>query len=244
MVRYNKQKMTRNVMKLLSEGSNNTGDARDMFLKMKMLDDLEDSKPREEDAPTTSDISEQLLVKGVVDASDISEKKLCMGSMLVPCLLVRVSPLYTMHIETSSRFITVSLNDNPVATMSIGNRCAEQVATWILRQKQNLDTYLEEWEDVLRNAAKKTKSNRMTKLAVKAIVTEAMKEFPGVEYTLVEQKRRIRIRVRLLNSRLGVFIDAWWGSYKTRLPQQLADLRTLIDTHSSTTLKDFFVQSR
>ena len=118
---------------------------------------------------------------------------------------------------------------------------AVDVALWMIRQKQNLGTYLESWGAVLDNACKKAKSNRMAYLGIRAIFTEAMKEYPHVKYVFVEQKRRVRIRVKIPDTHLGVYIDAWWGSYKERLPKQIESLKQILDVHSKSNIKEFFV---
>jgi hypothetical protein len=88
------------------------------------------------------------------------------------------------------------------------------------------------------------KTNRMSMLAIKAIFTEAMKDYHDIQYDFIEQKRRLRICVFLPNSRLGVYIDAWWGSYKQRLPKQIDDLKQLIKIHNEVCIKDFFISHR
>ena len=101
-----------------------------------------------------------------------------------------------------------------------------------------------EWESVLSRASKKCKGNRMAVLAIKAIFTEAMKDYPALKYDFVEQKRRMRIMVKLPNSRLGVAIDAWWGSYKKTLPSQIENLKTLIEVHNKIGNMDFYIPKR
>ena len=105
--------------------------------------------------------------------------------------------------------------------MYIDSYRAEDVAMWIIRQKQNIDKYMEGWNDVLNKACKKAKGNHMALLAIRAIFTDAMKDYTDIKYEIIEQKRRARIRVTLPKGRLGVFLDAWWGSYKDKLPPQI-----------------------
>jgi hypothetical protein len=71
--------------------------------------------------------------------------------------------------------------------------------------------------------------------------TEAMKDYPQVKYELVEQKRRARIKVMIPNTHLGVYLDAWWGSYRESLPRQIESLKLIIEAHSKSTLTNFFV---
>ena len=84
----------------------------------------------------------------------------------------------------------------------------------------------------------------MALLAIKAIFTDAMREYTNVHYDFIEQKRRLRILVKLPGNKLGVVIDAWWGSYKERLPKQLEDIKRLIDFHNTLGRVDFVVSKR
>ena len=117
---------------------------------------------------------------------------------------------------------------------------AANVVIWVIRQKQNLDLYLQEWEELFKETAKKQKKEHMAFLAIKAIFTEAMRDYPKLKYEIVEQQRKARIKVEIPNSNLGVCIDGWWKSYQQRLPQQIESLKLLIDTHRNSAIKTFF----
>ena len=81
----------------------------------------------------------------------------------------------------------------------------------------------------------------MAYLGIRAKFTEAMKDYPEVKYVFLEQKRRARIKVMIPDTHLGVYIDAWWGSYKERLPKQIESLKLILAAHSKSKLTDFFV---
>ena len=98
---------------------------------------------------------------------------------------------------------------------------------------------MEGWNEVLNTAYKKAKRSRMALLAIKAIFADAMKDYSDIEYDIIEQKRRARIRVALPKGRLGVFLDAWWGSYKEKLPPQIESLKILIEAHRKSILTNF-----
>ena len=115
------------------------------------------------------------------------------------------------------------------------------IALWMIRQRHKLDKYIEEWDTVLDLACKKSKLDRMAFLKIRAIFTEAMKDYPRLKYVIVEQKRRARIRVKIPNTDVGVYIDAWWGSYEEKLPPQIESLKLLLDAHRKSCLKNFFV---
>ena len=125
--------------------------------------------------------------------------------------------------------------------MYLKSYLAEDVAQWMIRQKQNFEKYMESWDAVLDIASKKAKSNRMAYLGVRAIFTEAMKDYPQLKYEFVEQKRRARIKVMIPDTRLGVYIDAWWGSYRERLPKQIESLKLILAAHKKSNLTDFFI---
>jgi hypothetical protein len=135
----------------------------------------------------------------------------------------------------------VKINDKNIATTYLRNYRIEDIVKWIIRQKVNFDTYLNEWETVIKTISKKVKTNNLALLAIKATFSDAMKDYPNIKYMFIEQKRRVRIKVHLPNNKLGLYIDAWWGSYKQRLPEQIEELKLLIEAHSKTQLKDFFV---
>ena len=74
-------------------------------------------------------------------------------------------------------------------------------------------------------------------------------------HEFIEQKRRVRIKVYLPNSRLGVYIYAWLGSYQKTLSEQINYLKILIDAHRRNTsnnnsklktniIQNFFVTKR
>ena len=121
---------------------------------------------------------------------------------------------------------------------------AEDIALWMIRQKQKLNEYIEGWDAVLEIACKKAKLNRIAFLGIQAIFNNAMKDYPQVKYVIVEQKRRARIRVRVPNTNLGVYIDAWWGSYKEKLPKQIESLKMLLAAHRKSSIKTFFVHHK
>ena len=112
---------------------------------------------------------------------------------------------------------------------------------WLIRQKENLESYLNDLETCLNDAAKKRKERRMTVLSIESIFKDSMKDYPDLEYEFIEQKKRLRIKVRMPNSKLGVILDAWWGSYQKKLPKEIEDLKTLIEAHSKTSQMNFYI---
>ena len=243
MMKYSKQIINNSILRSLSEDMN-MGDILDTFLMMKMSNDIDESKSQAKKAPSLSDIKIQLLGNEVIEEKDYSIQMFGAVNISVPRLSVKISPSCTLFIENVRGSLQAKVNDKKMTTMCIRMGKAEEVAMWIIRQKEKFESYLEEWDTVIKTASKKNKGNRMSMLAIKAIFSEAMKEYPNLVYDFMEQKRRLRIWVKLPNSKLGVYIDAWWGSYKKRLPEQIEDLEVLIEAHSKTNLKDFFISHR
>ena len=243
-MKYSKQVINNLVREILAKDYN-TQVAQDVFLRLMMQNDMKETMALNVMNPTLSDIRLQLLGNGIIDDNDIQLMMSKARKVPTQLLKVKISPFCTLYAETTrGGILQLNINDTAAATMTAVHINDEDVAKWIIRQKQQLDGYMKEWETVLSNASKKVKGNRLSLLAIKAIVTEAMKDYPTVKYEMIEQKRRMRIKVELPNSRLGVYIDAWWGSYKDRLPEQLESLKTLIEAHSKSTIKDFYISSR
>lgn len=242
-MKYSKQVINNTVLRYISEGMSNE-DILDNFLMMKMSNDFDEEKPTGKKAASLSDIKIQLLGNGVIEEKDYSIKMFGNINISIPRLSVKLSPTCTLFIESVRGILQAKVNDKNMTTMSIQTNKAEDIAMWIIRQKQNFERYLDEWNTVIRTASKKNKGNRMSMLAIKAIFSEAMKEYPDLCYDFMEQKRRVRIRVKLPDSKLGVIIDAWWGSYKERLPEQIEDLKVLIKAHNKTHIKDYFISHR
>ena len=240
-MKYSKQVISNSILKYISEGINN-GDILDSFLMMKMSNDLDEEKSLGKRAPSVSELTNHLRKHEVMEAKDYETSGIAhIGN---PRLMVKLSPSCTLYIENIRGILQVKVNDKNIAMLNIRMNKPEDVIQWIIRQKQNFESYTDEWNNIIKTASKKAKGNRMSLLAIKAIFSESMKGYPDVDYVFIEQKRRLRIRVKLPDSKLGVIIDAWWGSYKQRLPEQIEDLKQLIEVHKTTRLKDFFVSHR
>ena len=241
MMKYSKQVISNSILRYISEGINN-GDILDSFLMMKMSNDLDEDKPLGKRAPSVFELTDHLRKHEAMEAKDYERSS--MTHIGNPRLMVKLSPACTLYIENIRGILQVKVNDKSIAMLSIRMNKPEDVIQWIVRQKQNLESYTDEWNAIIKTASKKAKGNRMSLLAIKAIFSESMKGYPDLEYAFIEQKRRLRIRVKLPDSKLGVIIDAWWGSYKERLPEQIEDLKRLIEVHKTTRLKEFFVSHR
>ena len=248
MAKYTKRSINNQLLNALTEGKNQN-DVRDMFIMTQMTNDMTEEKSTYQLPPSVSEINVYMLGNNVIDQADFSIQKINSNVLISAYrLIVKISPICTLYLEKSRlsikeksrQIIKVKINDKNIATTALRNYRVEDIAKWIIRQKENFDTYLNEWESIIKIISKKVKTNNMALLAIKATFSDAMKDYPNIKYMYIEQKRRLRIKVNLPNNKLGVYIDAWWGSYKQRLPEQIEDLKILIEAHSKTKLKDFF----
>ena len=238
-VHYTKAQINNNISKLLEEGKSNDV-AFDFFLMMNMVNDLGPERPFITKAPTPAEVRIHLLGNDAIDKDDV---KLEMTNAKIPIqrLVVRLSSNCTLYAELSYNSLQVTVNGRNLTVMYLKYYRAEDIALWMIRQKQKLDEYIEAWDAVLAYACKKVKIDHMAFLGIRAIFTEAMKDYPRIKFAVIEQKRRAKIMVNIPNTDLGIYIYAWWGSYKKQLPEQIESLKVLLDAHRKSSLKNFFI---
>lgn len=238
-VHYTKAQINNNISKLLEEGKSNDV-AFDFFLVMNMVNDLGPERPFITKAPTPAEVRIHLLGNDAIDKDDV---KLEMTNAKIPIqrLVVRLSSNCTLYAELSYNSLQVTVNGRNLTVMYLKYYRAEDIALWMIRQKQKLNEYIEAWDAVLAYACKKVKIDHMAFLGIRAIFTEAMKDYPRIKFAVIEQKRRAKIMVNIPNTDLGVYIYAWWGSYKKQLPEQIESLKVLLDAHRKSSLKNFFI---
>lgn len=238
-VHYTKAQINNNISKLLEEGKSNDV-AFNFFLMMNMVNDLGPERPFITKAPTPAEVRIHLLGNDAIDKDDV---KLEMTNAKIPIqrLVVRLSSNCTLYAELSYNSLQVTVNGRNLTIMYLKYYRAEDIALWMIRQKQKLDEYIEAWDAVLAYACKKVKIDHMAFLGIRAIFTEAMKDYPRIKFAVIEQKRRAKIMVNIPNTDLGVYIYAWWGSYKKQLPEQIESLKVLLDAHRKSSLKNFFI---
>ena len=237
-MKYSNILINNNIRRVLEEGKSND-DALDLFLMMNMMNDLGTERSFVKKGPSSSDVHMNLIGNNVIDKDDFKLQMASGKKFLTQRLVVRLSPNCTLYAETNHSSLQVCINEKNMTTMYLKSYHAEDIAMWMIRQKLNINRYLEGWNDVLNKACKKAKGNRMALLAIRAIFADAMKDYPDTKYEIIEQKRRARIRVTLPKGRLGVFLDAWWGSYKEKLPPQIESLKILIEAHRKNILTNF-----
>ena len=149
--------------------------------------------------------------------------------------MVKLSPTCTLYAEKVRDALQVTINGKNLTVMYLKSYSAALIALWMIRQKQKLEEYMAEWDVVLNIACKKAKLNRIAFLGIQAMFNDAMKDYPRLKYVIVEQKRRAKIMVQIPDTNLGVYIYAWWGSYKKQLPEQIESLKQLIRVHRKST---------
>ena len=242
-MQYSKVQINNNIRRLLEEGRSND-DALDFFLMMNMKNDLGPERPFITNVPSPAEVRIQLLEYNDIDKRDIKLEQTNSAKSPTQRLVVRLSPACTLYAEMVHASLQVTINDKILTVMYLKSYSASLIALWMIRQKQRLEDYMAEWDVVLDTACKKAKLDRIAFLGIQAIFNDAMKDYPKVKYVISEQKRRARIRVKIPDTNLGVYIDAWWGSYKQRLPQQIESLKLLLATHRKCDLKNFFVHRK
>ena len=142
-------------------------------------------------------------------------------------LTVKIHPSLTLTVENYDG-LTVTVNGCSKVKNWIWSLSAEETAQWMIRMKQNMPQYIEEWNVVLDDVLKKLKGQRLAMSAINAIFVNAIKEYPKVRYTIKQQKVRARIDVTLPNN-ICKTIYAYWNTYMESLPRKLDELKALID---------------
>ena len=237
-MRYSNKQINNNIRRVIEEGKSND-DALDLFLMMNMMNDLGTERSFVMKGPSPSDVHMHLFGNNVFGKDDFKLKMASGKNFMTQRLVVRLSPNCTLYAETIHSSLQVTINEKNMTTMYFKSYHAEDIAMWMIRQKKNIDRYMESWNEVLNKVSKKVKGNHMALLAIRAIFTDAVKDYSDIKYEIIEQKRRARIKVALPEGCIGVILDAWWGSYKEKLPPQIESLRILIEAHRKSILTNF-----
>ena len=239
-MQYTKVQINSNIRRALEDGRSND-EALDLYLKMSMENDLGPECPFIRMGPSPSDIHMNLIGNDVIDKDDFKLELSKKSKNPVQRLVVKLSPTCTLYAEKSYASLQVTVNEKNMTSIYLKSYRAEDVAQWMIRQKKHLEKYMEGWDAVLSQACKKAKSNRLAFLGIRALITEAMKDYPRIKYVIVEQKQRAKIMVKIPNTHLGVTLYAWWGSYREQLPKQIESLKQVIDVHSKSTISNYFI---
>lgn len=241
-MQYTKVQISNSIAKLLEEGRSNDY-ALDLYLKMRMMNDLGPEQPFITKVPLPAEVRIHLMGNGTISDSDI-KLELASSKYPSPRLIVKLSSACTLYAEKAHSAMQLTINDKNHTVMFLKSYRAEDIALWMIRQKQRLADYMNDWDVELQTAYKKLKIDHMAFLGIRAIFADAMKDYPKLKYAVVEQKRRAKIMVHIPNTTLGVYIYAWWGSYKKQLPQQIESLKLLLDVHRKSSIKNFFIHHK
>ena len=239
-MQYTKVQINSNIRRALEDGRSND-DALDLYLKMNMENDLGPERPFIKKGPSPSDIHMNLIGNQVIDKDDFKLEVTKNSKIPVQRLVVKLSPTCTLYAVTYHSSLHITINEKILTSIYLKSYWAEDVALWLIRQKQHFEQYMEGWDAVLSQACKKAKSNRMAFLGIRAMITEAMQDYPRIKYEIVEQKQRAKIMVKIPHTHLGVTLYAWWGSYREELPKQIESLKQIIDVHSKSTITNYFI---
>ena len=100
-----------------------------------------------------------LIGNNVIDKDDFKLKMASGTKFLTPRLIVKLSPNCTLFAESNHSSLQVTINEKIMTAMYLKSYNAEDIAMWMIRQKLNIDRYMEGWNDVLNKACKKAKGN-------------------------------------------------------------------------------------
>lgn len=178
--------------------------------------------------PTPLSVWDKLKDNDVISKEDICLKFIdIVDDIYYMQLIVNIHPSLTLTIENYDG-LTITLNGCSKVKNWVRYLSAEETAQWIIRIKQNMPQYTEEWNEMLDGVLKTLKGQRLAMSAINAIFVNAMKEYPKVRYTIKQQKVRARIDVILPNETCKI-IYAYWNSYMKSLPGKLDKLKVIID---------------
>ena len=178
--------------------------------------------------PTPYSVWDKLKDNDIIGNEDICLK--CMNvidGVYYMRLIVKIHPALSLTVENYDG-LTVTVNGCSKVKNWVRYLSAEETSQWMIRMKQNMPHHVEEWNEVLNEALKTLKGQRLAMSVINAIFVNAMKEYPKVRYTIKQQNVRARIDVILPNgTRKTIYV--YWNSYMKRLPGKINELKALID---------------
>lgn len=226
--------------KLLSAGKDKDS-MRNAFIREIMDFELSQLSSDDFNVAKPSEIYDYLLDDDTVDDNALRLDKSFNTHQI---LRFRLSPAYELKFETSVFALRIYFNGAEFNMFETRYLEAVDIAEWASRQNQRLEEYLTMWDGILNEIAKKSTMQRLALQAVKGLTTNALRDYPDVRFEVIEQARRVKVKVLFPQSNLGVNIHAYYGSYKKTLPTQLEDLKRLIEVQAQSSLKTFFTYVR
>ena len=134
---YTKQVINYQVVRYLSMGFSNN-EVREIFLMMKMHNDMRERTPKFVSAPLPEEVYDNLIGNNVIAKQDIQLEKVDENAMRNQKLLVRLSPEITLDLIKKQGSLYATINENTETNMRIINQNAKDVAMWLIRQKDAL----------------------------------------------------------------------------------------------------------
>ena len=146
---YTKQVINYQVVRYLSMGFSNN-EVREIFLMMKMHNDMRERTPQFVSAPLPGEIYDNLIGNNVIAKQDFQLEKVKGYAMRNQKLLVRLSPEITLDLIKKQGSLYATINENTETSMRMINQNATDVAMWLIRQKGNLESYQNDLETCLK----------------------------------------------------------------------------------------------
>ena len=178
--------------------------------------------------PTPLSVWDKLKDNDVISKEDICLKFIDINDdIYYTRLIVKIHPSLTLIVENYDG-LTVTVNGCSKVKNWVMDLSAEEIAQWMIRMKQNMPQYIEEWNELLNEVLKTFKRQRLAMSAINALFVNVIKAYPKVRYIIKPQNVRAQIDVILPNGTCKT-IYAYWNSYMKTLPKKLEELKALID---------------
>ena len=146
-----KQIIFNRVSKLIAEGENNTN-IFEVFLMLHMSDDLLEYRNVSLLPAEPADIARGLTGNQAFAEKDIRPVGTPGKPSRMQKLKVYMTPAYAVVLEPYQGILYATVNDKRHTTMSLRGYKAQQIVEWLTQQKQKMDSYFLEWDNVLRAA--------------------------------------------------------------------------------------------
>ena len=146
---YTKQVINYQVVRYLSMGFSNN-EVLEIFLMMKMHNDMRERTPQFVSAPLPGEIYDNLIGNNVIAKQDFQLEKVKGYAMRNQKLLVRLSPEITLNLIKEQGSLYATINENIETCMHVSNQDATDVAMWLIRQKGNLESYQNDLDTCLK----------------------------------------------------------------------------------------------
>jgi hypothetical protein len=174
-----------------------------------MENDLGPERPFIKKGPSPSDIHMNLIGNHVIDKDDFKLEVTKKAKIPVQRLVVKLSPTCTLYAETYHYSMHVTINEKILTSIYLKSYRAEDVALWLIRQKQHFEQYMEGWDAVLSQACKKAKSNR----TVKRVAIEIL-EGPQENWITADEVSQL----------FPFFSKEWMKKYSYLLPRKRVEV--------------------